>query len=123
MDEIAKALGYSERGAASKAVQRALKAKISEHADEYRNLHIARLEALYMKFHTQAIQGNLTALKGCLSILHREAKLLGLDAPTKTVIEGEVLLRDIAGRAAELYGLDKDEVIAEAERILAETAD
>jgi hypothetical protein len=123
LDEIAKVLGYSHRSVAGQAVQRALKAKVSEHVDEYRNLHIARLEALYMKFHGQAIQGNLQALKGCLQILIREARLLGLDAPTRTEVAGEILLRDIAGRAAEMYGLDKDEVLAEAEKILSETAD
>lgn len=123
LDEIAKALGYAERSVAGRAVQRALKAKVSEHVDEYRDLHMARLEALYMKFHSQAIQGNYNGLRGCLQILVREAKLLGLDAPTRTVVEGELLLRDVAGRAAELYGLNADEVMAEAERILAETAD
>lgn len=123
LEEIAKSLGYYDRAAAGKAVQRGLNARVSEAADEYRKLHISRLEALYLKYHGQAISGNLAALKGCLQILLREAKLLGLDAPTRTEVAGEILLRDIAGRAAELYDLDVAEVIAEAEKILAETAD
>lgn len=123
LDEIAKALNYTHPSAASKAIQRGLNARVSEAADEYRKLHVTRLEVLYMKFHSQAIQGNLSALKGCLQILLRESKLLGLDAPTKTEVAGEILLRDIAGRAAELYDLDVNEVLAEAERILEETAD
>lgn len=123
LDEIAKSLGYAHRSVAGQAIQRGLKAKVSEAADEYRNLHIVRLEQLYMKFHAQAIQGNRQALEGCLKILLREAKLLGLDAPTRTEVAGEILLRDIAGRAAELYDLDAAEILAEAEKILAETAD
>ena len=119
--EIAQALGYANRSGAFKAVQRCLRAAMVESANEYRQILMLRLEKMFMAVWPQALQGNSKALDGCLKILARESRLLGLDAPTKVEVPHELLLRDIAGRAAELYGLDPAEVMAEAERILEET--
>jgi hypothetical protein len=86
-DEIAGALGYAERGGASKAVSRALAATIQEPADELRRLEAARLDALSGALYPLAIDGQLGAVDRCLAIQSRRAKLLGLDAPPRHAID------------------------------------
>jgi hypothetical protein len=86
-DEIAGALGYAERGGASKAVSRALAATIQEPADELRRLEAARLDALWGALYPLAIDGQLGAVDRCLAIQSRRAKLLGLDAPPRHAID------------------------------------
>jgi hypothetical protein len=68
-----------------------------------------------VEVYPQALQGKGKALDGCLKILARESRLLGLDAPAKTEIHGPALLHDMAHRAARIYPeLDVKEIIAEA---------
>ena len=86
-DQIAGALGYSERGGAAKAVSRALAATVQEPADELRRLELARLDALFEVMWSLAMHGNLGAVDRCLAIQTRRAKLLGLDAPPRHAID------------------------------------
>lgn len=86
-DQIADALGYSERGGAAKAVSRALAATIQEPADELRRLEAERLDALDRVLWPLALDGNLGAVARCLAIMARRAKLFGLDAPPRHAIE------------------------------------
>ncbi len=86
-DEIARALGYSERGGAAKAVSRALAATIQEPADELRRLEVARLDALWSALWPLATDGQLAAVDRCLAVQSRRARLLGLDAPPRHAID------------------------------------
>jgi predicted transcriptional regulator len=86
-DEIARALGYSERGGAAKAVGRALDATIRERADELRKLEAERLDALTAALWPRAMDGDLKSVDRVLSIMERRAKLLGLDAPSRRAVE------------------------------------
>jgi hypothetical protein len=86
-DEIAGALGYSERGGAAKAVSRALAATVQEPADELRRLEVERLDALWGALWPLAIDGQLGAVDRCLAVQARRAKLLGLDAPPRHAID------------------------------------
>ena len=49
-----------------------------------RTLELERLDKLWFAMYRQATQGNQGAVDRCIRIMERRAKLLGLDAPTKT---------------------------------------
>jgi transposase-like protein len=82
-------------------------------ATSYRLLELTRLDQLLQGLWPEAILGNVPAVLAALRISERRARLLGLDAPTRVDIEPA--LRRLA--AAE--GLDIEQVLAEAQRLLA----
>lgn len=84
---IAERLGYASPQAAFKAVDTALKKSIQEPADELRTLEVERLDGMLASLASQVKQGNHSAIDRALRIMERRAKLLGLDAPERQVIE------------------------------------
>jgi hypothetical protein len=71
---------------------------------------------------TKAITGDTWSVDRVLKCLERRANLLGLDAPQKRELSGSVELRTYAQRVAADLGLEPAEVLAQAERIIAEAA-
>lgn len=80
--QIAEQLNVSPQGAAY-MIESALKRTLQEPADMVRQLELGRLDVMFAPVYSQATQGNLMALTGCLNIMARRAKLIGLDAATK----------------------------------------
>lgn len=120
-DEIAARLGYRGRSGAYQAVMTALKRTVQEPSEDVRRLEVARLDALLAGLWDAACAGKWLAVDRVLSIMARRAALLGLDAPAKSEETVHVLVSSLAERAAVAAGLDPALVIAEAERILAES--
>lgn len=87
---IAEKLGYNSKSAAWDAVNRALKHLKREPAEGVLALELERLDALYKSMYPQALKGNLGAVDRCLKISERRAKLLGLDAPVKNDVSGDL---------------------------------
>lgn len=87
---IAEKLGYSHPSGAHKAVTSALQKTLREPADDLRNLELDRLDAMMLALWQQARQGNQGAVDRILRIMERRAKLLGIDAPTKQELIGEL---------------------------------
>lgn len=91
-DVIAERCGYSDRGAAYKAVQTALREITAEAAEDVRKLEVERLDAQLVRLadvrEHAALEGDLaTVLRTedvTLRVGERRARLLGVDAPTKT---------------------------------------
>jgi hypothetical protein len=81
--QIADALGYAGPQGAQAAVTTALMRVVREPAEHVLTLELERLDALFVKPFQNALNGDITALAGCLSIMTRKAKLLGLDAPAR----------------------------------------
>ncbi len=104
---IADKLGYRSKQAAWQAVHNALKKTLQEPADEVRALELERLDALYKAMYPQALKGNLGAVDRCLKISERRAKLLGLDAPVKSDVSGDL-------RVVVVYDQDSNDTPAEA---------
>ncbi|MCY4108841.1 MAG: hypothetical protein OXG11_07425 [Chloroflexi bacterium] len=77
--EIAHEVGYASPSGAYEAVKAALDSAVFDAADEYRKLHVARLEALLNSIWNAAREGKLGAIDRALKVLERQAKLLGLD--------------------------------------------
>lgn len=82
--EIAQALGYGGPAGAYKAVTTALRKTLQEPADELRRMELERLDALHAALWPQALAGKWLAVDRVLSVMERRAKLLGLDAPTRS---------------------------------------
>lgn len=82
--KIAEQLQYKDRSSAFRSVQAALKKTLQEPADELRTLELERLDALMLALWPQARSGNQGAVDRVLRIMERRARLLGLDAPTRT---------------------------------------
>lgn len=111
---IAEKVGYSGPSGAFRAVDSALKRTLQDPADEVRRLEIERLDAMLLGVWPRARSGDDEAIATVLRIMTRRAKLLGLDAPVKK----DITLRSYTEVAAQKYGLDVAEVLAEAEQIL-----
>lgn len=121
--EISDALGYGDRANAYRAVQQALAAIPAEAVEELRRLHMARLDylatqalAVLERDHLTISQGGkivtddegrpilddgptLAALDRLLRIQERQAKLMGLDAPSRHEV---MTLDSLDARIAEL---------------------
>lgn len=82
--QIAEALGYAGPQGAQAAVMSALARIIREPAQEVLKLELERLDAMFSKPYQAAISGDLVAVGSCLNIMARKARMLGLDAPSKT---------------------------------------
>lgn len=80
--EIAELLGV-DPSTAYRRVKRALSSVVAEAVEEHRSLELLRLDSLHAALWSKALEGNLSAVKGILSIMERRSKLLGLDAPQK----------------------------------------
>jgi len=77
-----------------------------------------RIEEAINGLWNEVRQGHPAAVNALLGLLDREAKLLGLDAPKVLRVDIEERIRFFAQQ----YGLDPDETVAEAQRILDESA-
>lgn len=82
-DEIAMEVGYQNRGTAWRAVQDSLNSRISEAVTDYRELELARLDALQAAHWPQAVAGSVRSADLVLRVMDRRMKLLGLDQPRR----------------------------------------
>jgi len=93
-EEIRAELGYRSRSGAHKAVMSALRKMLREPADTVRELELQRLDRILRPMMQLAITGDAAAVDRVLKVMDRRAKLLGLDAPTKSALtdpEGNAL--------------------------------
>ncbi len=84
-DEIASAVGYANRGTAWRTVQRALQDRTFHAVDEYREVELARLDALQSACWDAALAGDLRAVEAVLRVMQQRARLLGLDEHMATM--------------------------------------
>ena len=87
-DQIAEKMGYSHPSGAHAAFKRAIERTRDEGlASEGRELHRVRLETALVAIWDRVLQGDLKAIDMMLKILYQDAKLFGLNMPTKTEVE------------------------------------
>ena len=92
-ETIATRLGYASRGAACTDITRALENNLTEqhrNADVLREEELLRLDRLQAGAWQAAAAGNTRAIDSVLRIIDRRIRLLGLDAPTRIVTDGQV---------------------------------
>jgi len=88
--QIADKLGYEGRQGACDAVQAALKKTLKEPADDYRKLELERLDMMFQAIWDDVTNGKVNKIDRALKIMERRSKLLGLDAPIKGQIDGDI---------------------------------
>lgn len=86
--DIATELGYSSRQTAHAAVTKALRDITREPAEELIVIELERLDRIWELHYLNACAGDVAALGGCMRIMDRRAKLLGLDAPERKEVTG-----------------------------------
>lgn len=62
--------------------------QIAAHADELRSEEIARLDGMLEKVYAKAARGDLQAVDRVLKISEARRRMLGLDAPLRTALQG-----------------------------------
>lgn len=77
--DFAKEVGYANKGTAWKAVNRALRERTDEMADEYLETELARLDALQAISWPDAMAGDAAAIHTVLKVMGHRMRLLGLD--------------------------------------------
>ncbi len=84
--EIAQELGVTPTRARQLVAEAlaAIEKDTAESAEELRRLELDRLDQLQSGLWEEAAAGNLKAVGAALKIMERRARLLGLDAPTRT---------------------------------------
>lgn len=96
--------------------------RAAEAIETAKGIDLDRLDAMIAGLWQKATNGDTWAIDRVIKCLERRAGLLGLDAPVKREISGSLELRGYAERVAADLGLEPSEVIAQAERIIAEAA-
>lgn len=80
-------------------------------AERYRALQLERLNDMMLALWPAVKRGDTAAIREARGLMEREAKLLGIDSPTR--IDLAVLMRKLADEE----GMDPEDAVAEAERI------
>ena len=78
-DDIAREVGYSNRGTAWRTVTKALRERVDEAVEEYRQTELARLDALQLGLWDKATSGDIPSANAVLKIMEKRMRLLGLD--------------------------------------------
>lgn len=65
---------------------------LAENAEIIRGLEVERLEIMFEKAFSAAMEGDLAAIDKALRVMERRSKLLGLDAAVRTEITGALLV-------------------------------
>jgi len=97
---IAKELGWKDVSSVKKAIKRILDVDKPAPRDMTLTLSLLRLESITGKLYRKSLEGDLEATKLLLKAMERQAKMLGLDAPTKvaeTDAEGRTVRKLPAG--------------------------
>jgi hypothetical protein len=99
-DDIASELGYANRGTAWRVVSKALTKRVDSAVDEYRQMELARLDALQVALWSKAMDGDVRSVDAILRIIDRRIRLLGLDqvaveeeSPRTVVVDPAELVR------------------------------
>jgi hypothetical protein len=89
-EEIATALGFANRSAALKAVQRGLAdSLVDAGSGRLRTIELERLERLHLSRWDKAIEGDDNAYGLVLRTMRQRAELMGLNAPVKLQHSGD----------------------------------
>lgn len=120
-EEIAEALGYSNKGTAYRAVEQALREAVREPALQLIELEVQRLDLMLRALWPQVVSGKLGAVDRALRIAERRSRLLGLDAAQQvqhTGKDGGPIEVDVSGMTEEEKQARLAELVAEAQRRL-----
>jgi hypothetical protein len=114
--EIAQNLGYAGPSGAHRAVTTGLRTAIREEAGLLLGLELERLDRLQVAAWDRAMEGSCEAIRTVLRVMEHRARLLSLGVTTQE--RNETVFRRMAEQVAAENGMDAEQVMAEARRIL-----
>jgi hypothetical protein len=103
-DQIARAVGYANRGTAHRVVAKALAERLADNIDQLRELELARLDALQASLWPKAENGDLRAVNACVRIIDKRCRLLGLYGFKEAQEPLQTLLIDDRGNPGKATG-------------------
>jgi len=121
--QIAEKVGFHDASGARKAVMAALRKLIQEPGEEVLRLELERLDTIIRSLMPFVLKGSPRHAEVVLKTMDRRALYLGLDKKAPTEDHQRITIEIVAAQMALREGLNKDELVAEAERILAEARD
>ena len=80
-DQIAKELGYANRGTVYRVVSQALRSQTLEAVGELRTLEVERLNSLQVAMWQKAMDGDVPSAMAVVRCIMSRCRLLGLDGP------------------------------------------
>ena len=80
-DQIAKELGYANRGTVYRVVSQALRSQTIEAVGELRTLEVERLNSLQSAMWQKAMDGDVPSAMAVVRCIMSRCRLLGLDGP------------------------------------------
>lgn len=88
--EIGQKLGVSKSTAHRmvEAGMESARAQITASSDDLKAQELSRLDGMLLKLYPKAAKGDVQAIDRVIKIGERRAKLLGLDAPVRTALQG-----------------------------------
>lgn len=88
--EIGQKLGISKSTAHRmvEAGMESARAQITASSDDLKAQELSRLDGMLLKLYPKAAKGDVQAIDRVIKIGERRAKLLGLDAPVRTALQG-----------------------------------
>lgn len=116
--EIAGELEYASASGAQNAVLAALRKTLQEPADELRKLECERLDVMLKSVWPFVLKGSPRHVEQALRIMDRRAAYIGLDAPKLVEDTRTVTISIMAEQIAAETGLNKEEILAEAQAII-----
>jgi hypothetical protein len=81
-DQVARAVGFANRGTAHRVVSKALSERLIEGIDDLREIELARLDALQAALWPRVEKGEVRAINSVVRIIDRRCRTLGLYPPT-----------------------------------------
>jgi hypothetical protein len=106
ISEVVTGFGITSAGGAWRSVRRALARIPKQEADQARQAQLARLQELRLVLWNQMGSDPIRAAEALIRLEAREARLLGLDSPTKGALDDEgqltlTMVRTLLARKAE----------------------
>jgi hypothetical protein len=77
-DQVARAVGYANRGTAHRVVTKALAERLVDGIDDLRSIEVARLDALQAALWPRVEKGEVRAINSVLRLIDRRCRLYGL---------------------------------------------
>lgn len=107
-EQIARSLGYANKGAAYKAVHAGMTEQRREKSNLLRKIENARLDRLWLAMFPLAQRGDMRAASVCVRISKRRCELLGIDRPKNVNVQAKVAYK---GPMIKMYrGIDVSQV-------------
>ena len=96
-EEVARAVGFTNRGSAHRAVYKALNEREAEGVEILRAIELDRLDRLQVSLWDRALSGDAVAVNAVLRIIEARARLLGLSAQGQRPMKNHELMPLVVG--------------------------